>query len=316
MKKIRLLLAIIAASIGSVQGAWAERVAPMEPTVTLMDGGEYYLYNVGYDNAVHYNSGASTYTIFPRPFISHATKVTFNITEDGYYTIKLTDTNRYFYRSSSSTIEANTSNKSLFAITEVDGGYTFQTPKSSYYNESQYMGFVSNSDYLRGNVTTNIVWKILPAEDESYRYIEKLRLYNALCRADNYSFYIDNFEDVYENEASTTEELNTAVNILQKSLSMSNGYEAPWWNERPILFYTADGSFGQYYYYTWALINNHNTGGSYTSGNEFYREISSGKTSSISATVFVEEPSTLVYGLFGSNGGAVQVYVDGIKKEH
>ena len=54
MKKIRLLIAIIAVSLCPMQSAWAERVAPTEPTVTLTDSGEYYLYNVGYDNAVHY----------------------------------------------------------------------------------------------------------------------------------------------------------------------------------------------------------------------------------------------------------------------
>ena len=300
--KLKTLLTLAIASICSWQGTWADRVAPTEPAVTLTDGGEYYLYNVGYDNAVHYNSAASTNTIYPRSFNSHATKVTINTTDDGYYTIKLTDTNRYFYRCSSSKIEANTS-KTHFTITEVDGGYTFQTPKSSYYNENQYMGFISNSDYLRGDATTNIVWKILPAEDASFRYIAKLRLYNALCRADNYSFYVDNFDEVYENEASTNAELNAAANTLQKSLSMSAGYKAPWWNERPILFYTADGEFGQGYSYTWTL-SNHPT--------YFERYISQSAQSSISATVYVEEPSTLVYGLYGARE-RIYVYLDGIE---
>ena len=259
--KLKTLLTLAIASICLVQSAWAERVAPTEPTVTLTDGGEYYLYNVGYDNAVHYNSAASTTTIYPRAFSSHATKVTINTTDDGYYTIKLTDANRYFYRSSTSTIQANTSSKTSFSITKVDGGYTFQTPKSSYYNESQYMGFVSNSDYLRGDATTNIVWKIVPAEEESFKYIARLRLYNCLCKADEYHFYIDNFEAIYANEASTNEELTNATNKLGKALSMSVGYQAPWWNERPILFYTADGSFGQRYEDTWSLPNN-----SYTTG--------------------------------------------------
>lgn len=303
MKKFRLLLALLFASIGSVQGAWAERVAPTEPTVTLTDGGEYYLYNVGYDNAVHYNSAASTTTIYPRAFSSHATKVTINTTDDGYYTIKLTDANRYFYRSSTSTIQANTSSKTSFSITKVDGGYTFQTPKSSYYNESQYMGFVSNSDYLRGDATTNTVWKILPAEEESFNYIARLRLYNCLCRADEYHFCIDNFEAIYANEASTNGELTNAANELGKALSMSAGYQAPWWNERPILFYTADGDFGQSSSYTWTSKGHSKYFASYINNGQ----------SSISATVFVEEPSTLVYGLYGSEGDWFKVYVDGVE---
>ncbi len=301
MKKIRLLLAVVLASVGLVQDAWAERVAPTEPTVTLTDGGEFYLYNVGYDQAVHYNPSASTYTIYPRQFSSHATKVTITPTDDGYYTIKLTDANRYFYRSSSSTIEANSSSKTLFSITEVDGGYTFQTPKSSYYDESQYMGFVSGYDDLRADATSYIVWKILPAEEESFDYIARMRLYNRLCRADEYHYYIDQFEAIYANEASTNEELNNAASTLGKSLSMSVGYQAPWWNERPILFYTADGSFGQNSDYTWTL-NNHST--------YFVRRIWGQGQSSISATVLVEEPSTLVYGLYGG-GYWFKVYVDG-----
>lgn len=303
MKKIRLLLALIVASIGSVQGAWAERVAPTEPTVTLTDGGEYYLYNVGYDNAVHYNSAASTYTIYPRS-IYQATKVTITPTDDGYYTIKLTDTNRYFYRYSSSTIEASTSSKTEFSITKVDGGYTFQTPKSSYYNESQYMGFASNSDYLRGDATSNIVWKILPVEEESFYYIARLRLYNSLCDADEYPYFIEQYEAIYANEGSTNEELDNAAYTLRKVISMSVGYQAPWWNERPILFYTADGNSGQNYNYTWTSYN-HST--------YFERGISGQSSSIISATVMVEEPSTLVYGLGGSSGFYAVVSVDGIQ---
>lgn len=305
MKKIRLLLALFAASIGSVQGAWAERVAPTEPTVTLTEGGEYYLYNVGYDNAVHYNSAASTYRIYPRPFSSHATKVTITPTDDGYYTIKLTDTNSYFYRPSSSTIEASTYSKTYFSIIEVDGGYTFQTPNYSYYDESEYMGFVSGYDYLRGDATSNIVWKILPAEDESFDYIARLRLYNLLCQADEYGSLIDQYEAIYANEASTNEELDNAADELGKILPLSNGYQAPWWNERPILFYTEDGNFGQSYYETWALPNN-----SYTTGTYFRRYISGDSQSSISATVLVEEPSTLVYGLSGYEV-SLTVCVDG-----
>lgn len=299
----------IMVTIGSSQPSW-QRMAPMEPTVNLTNGGEYYLYNVGYDNAVHYNAGASTWRIYPRSFISHATKVTITPTDDGYYTIKLTDANKYFYRSSSSTIEANSSSKTLFAITEVDGGYTFQTPQSSYYNENQYMGFVSGYDELRGNATTNIVWKILPAEEASFRYIEKLRLYNALCETNKYHFYVDNYEVIYDNEASTNAELNAATNVLNKSLGMSVGYKSPWWNERPILFYTEDGSFGQNYYSTWALPNSN------TSGTSFYRYLkNSGETSSISATVLIEEPSTLVYSL-SDDPTSLDVYLDGELVRH
>ncbi len=305
MKKITTFVLALVASMCSLTSWATERVAPTEPTVTLTNGGEYYLYNVDYDNAVHYNAAASSYIIFPRPFSSHATKVTITPTDDGYYTIKLTDANMYFYRSSWD-IQANTSSKTDFSITEVDGGYTFQTPNYSYYDESQYMGFVSGSDCLRGDATSNIVWKILPAEDESFDYIARLRLYSRLCLADKYGSLIDQYEAIYADEASTNEELNNAADELWKTLPISNGYQAPWWNERPILFYTADGSYGQNSQNTWALPDKN-----YTTGSYFLRQLNNNRQSSISATVLVDEPSTLVYGLDGSYWFKVEV--DGVE---
>lgn len=281
MKKIKLLIALIAASIGSVQGTWAQRVAPTEPAVTLTDGGEYYLYNVGNDNAVHYNSAASTSTIYPRAFNSHATKVTINTTDDGYYTIKLTDANKYFYRYSSTTIQANTSSKSYFTITEVDGGYTFQTPKSNYYNESQYIGFVNNSDYLRADVTTNIVWKILPATDESFDYIAELRLYNNLCQADEYGYNVDKYEAIYANEASTRAEISSAADELKSALGFSSKRESPSWSEKPVL-----------------LVNTGSKNWTYSgsSSTQFDVRLNGAEGPAIlKATVYVDEDATFVY---------------------
>ena len=46
MKKIRLLFALLVAIIGSMQGAWAERVAPTMPaSVTPESGQSYYVFN-------------------------------------------------------------------------------------------------------------------------------------------------------------------------------------------------------------------------------------------------------------------------------
>ena len=298
MKTIRLLLALVLANMCSVQTMRAERVAPTEPIVTLTDGGEYYLYNVVNDNAVHYSAAASTSTIYPRAFNSHATKVTINTTEDGYYTIKLTDANKFFYRYSSTTIQANSSSKTLFTITEVDGGYTFQTPKSSYYNENQYMGFVSSSDYLRGDATSNIVWKILPANEESFDYIAKFRLYTYLCQADDYSYNIDKFEAIYANEASTRTEISNAADELKSALGFNSKRESPSWSEKPVF-----------------LVNTGSKDWSYSSNSltEFYVRLTGAEDpATLKATVYVDEDATFVYtARYYYYSGKFETFLDG-----
>jgi len=302
MKHLRLLLALIVASLCSWQGAWAERVAPTFPEAqTLESGNTYYLYNVGSQKFMYRSDS------YVRANATARTGIIITDKEDGTYTMQFSDNNYYIWTSSSdmktqSGVDADV----YFRFAEVEGGYTIQRNRN--YDETNYVA--NNSDYYvyADQTSGNIVWQLFDAEAVVH-YKAKKALYDALEAAVGYEFATADYEAIYANEASTTAELNAAATALNKSLSMSKGYKAPWWNERPILFYTADGSFGQNEYYTWALPYN-----SYTSGTYFYRRIDNGQSRSISATVLVEEPSTLVYGTDGGQGHLV-VSVDGVQKD-
>ena len=299
MKKIRLLLAVIAASIGSLQGAWAERVAPTFPEAqTLESGNTYYLYNVGSERFI-YRDGSDE-----RGSVTSRSSVYITDLGDGTYTIQYSSNNYYFYAYNERMENSSgpSTNYRRFRIAETEGGYHIQ--RNNNYDATQFVVDDPNCYYIRTDHTSgNIVWQLLKVDETDY-YLAKKALYDALESATGYEFATADYEAIYANEASTTAELNAAATALNKRLSMSNGYKAPWWNERPIVFYTADGNFGQSESYTWALPNN-----SYTSGSYFSKRINGGKSSSISATVNVEEPSTLVYGLYG--GDWVTVSVDG-----
>lgn len=299
MKKIRLLLALFAVSIGALQGAWA-RTAPTFPEAqTLESGKTYYMYNVGSDRFVYRSDNDVKADATTRTGIVITGK------EDGTYTMQFSDNNYYIWTSSSdmrtqSGIDADV----YFRIAEVENGYTIQRNRN--YDETNFVAN-NNEYYVYANQTSgNIVWQLFDKIETDYYYAKKA-LYDALEAAEvNYAWAIADFEAIYANEASTTEELNVAATTLNNSLGMSKGYQAPWWNERPILFSTADGSFGQSYNYTWALPDNNWTCGTY-----FIRYLGKqDESSSISATVMVEESSTLVYSLYGTPP-SLDIYVDG-----
>lgn len=308
--KLRNLLVLAIASICSWQGAWAERVAPTFPEAqTLESGKAYFIYNIESQNFMFRNDsyvGANATT---------RTGIIITAQDNGYYTLQFSDNNYYLYSNGAGEVIRCTQNPATahlsFRIAETEGGYTIQRNYS--YNETHFVG-VNSSNTIFNNLTSgNIVWQLFDADgaEAVIHYNSQKALYDALEAASGYEFAISEYEAVYENLASTTAELNAAATALNKSLSMSHGYQAPWWNERPILFYTADGSFGQSEYDTWRLPNYSNN--AYRSGDNFYRYLrNSGQTSSISATVLIEEPSTLVYSL-SDNAPSLDVYVDGEK---
>lgn len=300
--KLRTLLTLAIASICSWQGAWA-RTAPTFPEAqTLESGKTYYLYNVGSQKFAY------RYTSTNNACAAETTRTGVVITaqDNGYYTLQFIDNNYYWYMSSTGTSEMSSTSSTTsiyryFRIVETEGGYTIQRNYS--YDETHFVGVSGNYIYANLASTNNVVWQLFDAEgaEAILHYRAKKALYDALEAAEvNYAWAIADFEAIYENEASTTAELNAATQALNNLLGMSNGYKAPWWNERPIVFYTADGSFGQNSSYTW------------TSGTYFWRRIGYGQSTSISATVLVEESSTLVYGTAG-NVGTLSVVVDGVQ---
>lgn len=306
MKKLRFLLTLLLVSMCVLQSAWA-RTAPTFPEPeTLESGKTYYLYNPG-SGKFAYNYPSS----YVRASETSMTGVVITAHDNGCYTLQFSDNNNYWYMSNTSSEMYYSSSPSsrYFRIAETEGGYTIQRDYS--YDETHFVGVSDKYIYSNLASTNNVVWQLFDAEgaDAVLHYKAKKALYDVLEAAEvNYAWAIGSFEAVYESEASTTEELNAAATALNKSLSMSNGYQAPWWNERPIVFYTADGNFGQSDDKTWALPNN------YTSGSYFYKRIYTGQSSSISATVLVDEPSTLVYGTSGMDGHLV-VSIDGVQRD-
>ncbi|MCI7274379.1 leucine-rich repeat domain-containing protein [bacterium] len=149
---------------------------------------------------------------------------------------------------------------------------------------------------------------------EAEHYLASVALYEALELTDSVipQEVIQPYEDLYANrESATTAELNAAAAKLKNNASMSAAYIAPYWNEQPIYWECEEGRFGQNNSYTWALTNNSSTSGTYFERYINYKDI----TSSISATVVVDEPSVFVYSSYYNNGDGfpiINVYVDDV----
>ena len=300
--KLKTLLTLAIASICSVQSAWAERVAPTMPaSVTPESGQTYYVFNTDAELFLSNYNAISVAGADVQINIVDGRGTQFKI--GSYFMLSYSDGN--MDNSSSST---TTNSRSYWTIADAGDGTSFiqcSAYNSSYYNEAEYLGVTSGSTTLKHNCSLeqNVHWKFFTTED-GLRYRAELRLYKALNTIEAYGkgWYIENYESLYADRANqTAEDLWATAIALEKSTGMSVGYQAPWWNERPILFYTADGDLGQSYSYTWTT-KDHST--------YFQRNISKSGQSSISATVLVEEPSTLVYSTNGYLGG-VTVFIDG-----
>ncbi len=123
-------------------------------------------------------------------------------------------------------------------------------------------------------------------------YNARLNLYDALVAMDATGYKYDKFEAIYADESSTVEEITSATTLLNEAKYLTTNYVAPEWSDYPILFRrSADNN--------WKIYNN-----------EFYTTSSS----TLSATVFVDEPSTLSYDLYTPNGGHyIKVFVDDVE---
>ena len=325
MKKLTSLVLVFLTSMFSLTSWAADRVAPTSPEPqTLESGNTYYLYNVDSKLFLHRQSTSGVNLSAegsPVKFISREDKAA------GAYTIQFAD-DYYLHLWYSDKDAANyEDNNSYQVVSGSSSAYRIQkSTNASGYNASHYFGHDTNSSdasSLRSDLTSgNIIWQLFDeaGAESVLRYNAKKALYDALVTAEvNYAWAIADFEAIYENESSTTAELNAAATALNMRISMSDGYKAPWWNERPILFYTADGNFGQDPYNTWALPNrtqdiNGNT--IYYSSGEYFDTWFNSSTGSrtLSATVNVAEPATFVYSTGGTSDydSKIQVYVDGV----
>lgn len=300
MNKLRLLLTMLVVSICSVQSAWADRVAPELPTAVAPESGQtYYLYNVMEDKflcrSTTNNSHAAIGT-YGEKIIVTATAT------EGEYTIQWAYDN-YYLRGLDSYVFSGSGSDILnyLNISESLKGYTIQrSPKNtSYYKSDEFWGYNgTNGDRITPALAEgSIHWKFFSVDDAEY-YMAKHKLYTALNVADQYNFYITQYENVYNDPNSTTEQLNLAQETLNDALSMSSNYVSPEWTDYPILFQNMTNN-------KWEKSSN----GSlrwlvHSPSGEQY-------TSTLTGTVNVDEDVTLVYKYRSDDYSNLRVYLDG-----
>lgn len=278
MKKIRLLLALLVASIGSVQGTWA-RTAPTLPEAQTLEGGKtYYLYNVGSDRFLTYNT--EHYLGYTWARTDQGKTVQISLVNGSQYTLMFVEGSKYIFTNYGNMYSQSTSNTNSvayrFNFTEVEGGYVIQSAEQN--NIEFFVGYDGrNGNCIYPNLTEgNIVWQLMDVE-EAARYIAKRNLYRALESAEDYN--VDIFEAVYENEASSNYALQEAADILYKAVDASNTIQKPSWSDYKILF---DMDVVEPWYY-------------YSSDNYFEcRSITNG-TRILNAAIEVDDDATLVY---------------------
>lgn len=307
MKQLKTLLTLITLSVCSVQCAWA-RIAPALPEAqTPANGQYYYLYNVMEGKFLCKSTTNTSYAGLG----TYGDKVLFIATEEeSGYMIRWAD-NNYLLQAYDTYITSSSSAsgwRDYFIFAESSKGYTIQrsTMNKNYYKADEYVGFNgSNGDRLSPALSEgSIHWLLFSAEDAEY-YFAKHKLFTNLEVADQYNFYVTQYEQVYENPASTTAELDFAQATLQNALDLSRNYVSPSWTEYPILFQnTTDNK--------WTLYNS----------NQYLRwNISKGSnsaletTSTLKATVNVDADATLCYTYSGDSYATMRVYLDGELKQ-
>lgn len=300
----------LALSLSATEG-WAERVRPTIPTTTLESGASYYLYNVEADLFMAHRDNYSRYVgINETPIATELTQAENGewamrfVGEDDYFTFNYQGVNIY----SNYCSDVRSSSSWCSFVASGANAYTIQvSEQNSYYKADEYVGWEGGtSTYVKINCPTNgnIHWQLVPANESGDRYVAALKLYKALELNDGYFDSLTGYyETLYANRAtSSIEEMTEAAVILRNALQRSSNYEAPYWNEYPILWSTPDGEFGDGETRTWALSGN--------SG--LWRRFYSPGSSELTATVNVDELSTFVYSTRGSNYDydSIQVYVD------
>ena len=300
MKTMRTLLTLLVVSMCAMQSAWA-RVAPSLPEgQTPTDGQTYYLYNVMEGKFLCRSMNNSDYVALG----TYGEKVTLTATdEEKGFMIKWAD-NNYFLLAYDTYIESWSSAYSwydFFTISKSSKGYTIQrsSKNTDYYVADEYVGYNgANGDRVTPALAEGSIHWLFIAADEGDYYIAKHKLYTYLEVADQYNFYTTQYEQVYENPASTTAEIDFAQQTLENALSLSQNYVSPSWTEYPILFQNNTEN-------KWE-----NDGNSALCWNA----IGTGAqlTSTLTATVNVDANATLAYSYSTESGYTnLRVFLDG-----
>lgn len=300
MKKIRLLLTLIAVSIGALQGAWA-RVAPTLPEAqTLTSGQSYYLYNVAEQKFLCQSTTSTSYAAIG----TYGDKVTITATEnENEYTIQWASDNYYFHAYDTYVYSSlSLTSYGSFTISQSSQGYTIQRSpnNTSYYKSDEFLGYNgSNGDRITPALAEgSIQWQLFSVADAEC-YMAKHKLFTYLEVADQYNFYVTQYDVVYNNPSSTTAELDLAQSTLKDALDMSQNYVSPSWTEYPILFQNTTEN-------KWTLSSGKLTW-------NFYKHSSTAQEmiSTLTGTVNVDADATLAYSYKGSDYATLRVYMDG-----
>lgn len=294
MNKTKLRFALFVASICLCVSSWAERVAPTLPNFTTLDSGKnYYLYNVGTGKFLNRSTANSNYAGVG----IYGAAITITQTPNGSYTLQFADgKNTDYLWASASTIPSSSSKNSscYFAIKDNLNGYVIQrSADNTDYVANEYVGYADGAtdDRIAPNLTTgNIIWQLMETA-EAERYFAKHKLYTALEASDIYNYPTEYYEAIYEDEESTTEELENAAATLNNGVAITQKYEIPEWSDYTVLFgegYSANTS---------------------TIGTKIINNL--GETTSITATVNVDKNATLIYEKEPSSTMPCSVYIDG-----
>ena len=304
MKKIlRTLLTIVVVSIGAIQSTWA-RVAPTLPDPRTIESGKaYYLYNVMENKFLCRSTTSSDYAALG----TYGEKVVVTATdEDNGYTIKWANDNytlvAYDTYINSTYYPYNWYD--FFIVSESSKGYTIQrsSKNTTYYKSDEFVGYDgSNGDRLTPALAEGSIHWVLYSVEDAEHYMAKHKLFTNLEIADQYNFYVTQYDAVYNNPNSTTEELDLAQRTLANALEISGNYVSPSWTEYPILFQNNTDN-------KWVLSDSK----SQLEWN-FYKDYSTAleTSSTLTATVNIDNDATLAYTYSGSWYSTMHVYVDG-----
>lgn len=217
MEKFRLLLALIVANLCSVQGAWAERVAPINPDIpskTLESGQSYYLYNPSGDKFVAPSGGNVIVDPNLRALLTIA-----KVENKNYYTIKFADEENQYFASYDNWVHGwGYDYYSVFYITAIENGYRMSRVSS--YEAGKYVGYSDSDNRLYHYASGHIDWRLYDEDDANavVLYRAKKALYDALVAAEGYDFAIEEYETLYADDNATAEELSAAAEIINKGL--------------------------------------------------------------------------------------------------
>lgn len=314
-QKFIFVLSLVAMAMSSAVNA-AERVAPTLPeSQTPTSGNSYWIYNVG--TGLFLGNFISNYA----QLSAEGIEMYLTATDKGYTIRRESATGYYFGDNGNSTYysDAFSSYHEKWTISATTGGYKIQRyNESNYYNPDEYLGYTENNDKrVYSNMTVeNVIWKFIDYSQAAH-YAAEVRLYQALentngTTLETLDWFLNQYETLYTNRASsTTEELTAAARKLNGEVSAFNNYQAPEWNEFPVILTSSDG-FSNDYRNGWASGVDNNA--SYGSFPYMRRDVNANSTSTLSATVCVDQPSTFIYSLAKDQGNRwfIDVYVDDV----